>query len=211
MSGSPSAQRSHGVEQRRLRILAAAAQCFAKSGRARARIDDVAAAAGVSRALVYNHFGSKEELARQVRDHMLDEWTQAVDRVLEEAEDAGEALIAWLRVNLAPERRPLLTALAARDGHHALLDYESAAGALEEWRAKLAALLRRGIAEGEFRDDLDVPATADVVRSLQMGMIGHLLEDNAHLDVSGEQLLRTATELLVAGLRCPSHRQGDAE
>jgi len=205
----PSVQRSPGVEQRRLRILAAAAQCFAKSGLARTRIDDVAAGAGVSRALVYNHFGSKEQLARQVRDHMLDEWTQAVDRVLEEASGAGEALVGWLRVNLAPERRPLLTALVASDGAHALLDYESAAGAMEEWRAKLEALLRRGVAQGEFRGDLDVPATADVVRALQVGMIQHLLEAKSALDASGEPYLRAATELLSAGLRSPTCRQGE--
>ena len=61
------------VAQRRQRILGAAALCFAKDGFARTRIDDVAASAGVSRALVYNHFGTKEELARQVCDHLLDD------------------------------------------------------------------------------------------------------------------------------------------
>ena len=70
--------RSPRVAQRRQRILGAAALCFAKDGFARTRIDDVAASAGVSRALVYNHFGSKEELARRVCDHLLDDWSSAV-------------------------------------------------------------------------------------------------------------------------------------
>ena len=200
----PIATRSPGVAQRRLRILGAAAQCFAKSGFARTRIDDVAIAAGVSRALVYNHFGSKEELARCVRDHMLDEWTSAVDRALADAETASDALAAWLRVNLTEDRRPLLTAIVAADAAPVLVDWDAAAErAMEEWRAKLEGLLRRGIASGEFRADLDVPATAEVVRAMQVGMMQHLLDDKPYLDVSGEHHLRAAIELLVAGLHAP--------
>jgi len=203
----PRESRSPHVEQRRLRILAAAAQCFAKSGFARTRIDDVAAGAGVSRALVYNHFGSKEELARRVRDHMLDEWTSAVDRTFEESASASGALAAWLRVNLAEDRRPLLTALVAADAAPVLVDWDvTAARAMEEWRAKLEALLQRGIASGEFRADLDVRSTAEVVRAMQVGMMQHLLDDKPYLDVSGEHHLRAATELLIAGLRAGATR-----
>jgi AcrR family transcriptional regulator len=195
------AQRSPRVAQRRLRILGAAAQCFAKSGFARTRIDDVAQSAGVSRALVYNHFGSKEELARQVCDHLLDDWNSAVDRALEDATSARDALAAWLRVNLSEERRPLLTALVAPDAAPVLADWDVAAErAMEEWRAKLEALLQRGIAAGEFRSDLDVPATAEVLRAMQVGMMQHLLDDKPYLDVSSERHLRAATEVLLKGI-----------
>ena len=193
--------RSSGVEQRRLRILGAAAQCFAKSGFARTRIDDVAQSAGVSRALVYNHFGSKEELARQVCDHLLDDWGSAVDRALEDAKNARDALAAWLRVNLSEERRPLLTALVAPDAAPVLADWDAAAArAMEEWRTKLEALLSRGIAAGEFRADLDVPATAEVLRAMQVGMMQHLFGDKPYLDVSSERHLRAATEVLLKGI-----------
>jgi len=195
------ANRSPRVAQRRLRILGAAAQCFAKSGFARTRIDDVAQSAGVSRALVYNHFGSKEELARQVCDHLLEDWSSAVDRALEDATSARDALAAWLRVNLSEERRPLLTALVAPDAAPVLADWDAAAArAMEEWRAKLEALLSRGIAAGEFRADLDVPATAEVLRAMQVGMMQHLLDDKPYLDVSSERHLRAATEILLKGI-----------
>ena len=194
-------QRSPRVAQRRLRILGAAAQCFAKSGFARTRIDDVAQSAGVSRALVYNHFGSKEELARQVCDHLLDDWNSAVDRALEDATSARAALAAWLRVNLSEERRPLLTALVAPDAAPVLADWDAAAArAMDVWRAKLEALLQRGIAAGEFRADLDVPATAEVLRAMQVGMMQHLLDDKPYLDVSSERHLRAATEVLLKGI-----------
>ena len=125
----------------------------------------------------------------------------AVDRALEDATSARAALAAWLRVNLSEERRPLLTALVAPDAAPVLADWDAAAArAMDVWRAKLEALLQRGIAAGEFRADLDVPATAQVLRAMQVGMMQHLLDDKPYLDVSSERHLRAATEVLLKGI-----------
>jgi len=189
------------VAARRLRILEAAARCFARHGFARTRIEDVAAEARVSRALVHHHFGSKEELAQQVQQHMLEEWTAAVDRAIASAPTAGDALGAWLRVNLSDTRqRPLLHAILADAA--LLASFEDAARrSMAEWREKLVALLRGGVARGEFRADLDVESTAEVLRAMQVGMMQHLLSKDPSLDVSGERHLDAAARLLVAGLR----------
>lgn len=207
MSAAPKVEthpaRPSRSERRRLRILEVAAHCFARQGFARTRIEEVAAAAGVSRALVYNHFRSKDELARAVQEHMLEEWSAAVDRALAEAPTWGDALAAWLRVNLADtRRRPLLVAMASEDAAPMRVGFEeSARRAMAEWREKLVALLAQGVAKGEFREDLDVESTAEVLRAMQVGMIQHLLSASPFVDVSSERHLRTAAELLVAGLR----------
>jgi AcrR family transcriptional regulator len=189
------------VAARRLRILDAAARCFAKHGFARTRVEDVAAEARVSRALVHHHFGSKEELAQQVQQHMLEEWSAAVDHAIAGAASAGEALEAWLRVNLSDmRRRPLLHAILADAA--LLASFEDAARrSMAEWREKLVALLQRGVTSGEFRVDLDVESTAEVLRAMQVGMMQHLLSNDPALDVSGERHLDAAAHLLVAGLR----------
>jgi AcrR family transcriptional regulator len=189
------------VAARRLRILEAAARCFAKHGFARTRVEDVAVEARVSRALVHHHFGSKEELAQQVQQHMLEEWSAAVDQAIADAPTKGEALGAWLRVNLSDmRRRPLLHAILADAA--LLASFEDAARrSMAEWREKLVALLREGVARGEFRGDLDVESTAEVVRAMQVGMMQHLLSNDPTLDVSGERHLEAAARLLVAGLR----------
>ena len=49
-------------EQRRVAILDAALEVFAKHGYRGASIDDIATAAGVSKALIYEHFPSKRDL-----------------------------------------------------------------------------------------------------------------------------------------------------
>ena len=205
---SPDGSRSAGRQQRRQRILDVAGRCFAKSGFAKTRVEDVAAAAGVSRALVYHHFGSKEALAREVQDHMLEEWSAAVDRAIEAAGSCEEALAAWLRVNLADtRRRPLLSAILAEDAAAVLVGWEEAARrSMAEWRDKLVALLRQGVAAGELRDDLDVESTAEVLRAMQVGMMQHLLSDHPFVDVSSERHLRAATEVVLAGVRSTASR-----
>jgi AcrR family transcriptional regulator len=54
-------------ERRRL-LIAAAARAFARGGYAATNLDDVAAAAGVSRVLIYRHFDSKTQLYEAVLD-----------------------------------------------------------------------------------------------------------------------------------------------
>lgn len=55
-------RRRLSAEQRRESILAAANQVFGERGYEHVRIDDIAAAAGISKALIYEHFRSKSEL-----------------------------------------------------------------------------------------------------------------------------------------------------
>jgi hypothetical protein len=75
---------------------------------------------------------------------------------------------------------------------------------MAEWRDQLVALLGQGMATGEFRADLDVESSAEVLRAMQVGLIQHLLGASPFVDVSSERHLRAAAELLVAGLRKPS-------
>jgi AcrR family transcriptional regulator len=200
-NAAPEAAPAPAVAARRQRVLDAAGRCFARNGFARTRIEDVAAEARVSRALVHHHFGSKEALARQVQEHMLEEWSAAVEQAVAGARTAGDALAAWLRVNLTDlRRRPLLHAILADAAILASFE-DSARRSMQEWRERLVALLRDGVARGEFRPDLDVESTAEVLRAMQVGMMQHLLSDEPYLDVSGERHLEAAARLLVAGLR----------
>jgi len=54
--------------ERREQILAAATHAFARAGFAATSLDDIAAQAGVSRAILYRHFDSKTDLYRAVLD-----------------------------------------------------------------------------------------------------------------------------------------------
>ncbi len=59
--------------ERRAAILRGAARAFAATGFADTSMDDVAAACGITRLIVYRHFGSKEELYREILQQVFDQ------------------------------------------------------------------------------------------------------------------------------------------
>ena len=78
----PAARRRLSGEQRRASLLDAAARVFAERGFDAARIEEIAHAAGVSKALIYEHFPSKRDLYAEVVKNGTDE---ALGRVAEAA------------------------------------------------------------------------------------------------------------------------------
>ncbi|MDH3645099.1 MAG: TetR/AcrR family transcriptional regulator [Gammaproteobacteria bacterium] len=118
-------------------ILDAAAEAFAAHGPAGARIDAIAAAAGVNKRMLYHYFGNKEALFAAVLDDRL-----------------GVALADAL-----PDSRPVdLVALrlmvwASVEGVAPGAEYTA------DWQA-LVARLEAGQASGELRDDVDAPLLA---------------------------------------------------
>ena len=65
---APAPVRRLGRAERREQILAAATPAFARAGFAATSLDDIATAAGISRAILYRHFDSKSDLYRAVLD-----------------------------------------------------------------------------------------------------------------------------------------------
>jgi AcrR family transcriptional regulator len=62
--------------ERRASILQGAAEAFARSGFAHTSMEDVAAACGVTRLILYRHFETKEELYRAVLQEVFDRMGQ---------------------------------------------------------------------------------------------------------------------------------------
>jgi len=69
--GSTAAQSARRLprSQRREQITAAATRAFARTGFAATNLDDIAAEAGISRAILYRHFDSKTDLYQAVLDN----------------------------------------------------------------------------------------------------------------------------------------------
>ena len=99
--------------ERQESILHGAAAAFARTGYAATSMEDIAAASGITKLIVYRHFDSKEELYRAVLQRVFDRLAEEfVDGVRERAGDGD-------RRAHAPHRRPrgpggVPAALAAR-------------------------------------------------------------------------------------------------
>jgi AcrR family transcriptional regulator len=74
------------MSRTRAGLLAGAARAFADAGLRRSTMQSIAAAAGVSKATLYNHFRTKDEVARELLAVELDRLTRlAADRPLADA------------------------------------------------------------------------------------------------------------------------------
>jgi len=161
--------RKAGSELRRQRVLEAARACFGEAGFAGATIGAIAERAGVSNGLLYQFFRGKEHLFEVVLREIIGDWVRALVPRDAAHESASQALEGMFRRSVEFCRRhPLLPALLRGDEGLQLSRIRAAGrDRVQPHRDLVASLLRRGIADGEFKADLDVAAAADVICQLQ--------------------------------------------
>ncbi|HYY29008.1 MAG TPA: TetR family transcriptional regulator [Chthoniobacterales bacterium] len=183
VSRPPNAKRSRNAEFTKAAILDAALKEFAEQGLAGARMDEIAKAASVNKALLYYYFESKQRLFVGVIQQAFVVITDALRDALSRPANPKEKLLAFLDANFEVlAAHPLLARLL---GHEldmlrnispetiqGLLEggiFDRVVPLLSEFRAVLA----EGVRSGEFRSiDIDavVPLLIMVVRTAARGM-----------------------------------------
>jgi AcrR family transcriptional regulator len=143
-------------DERPAEILAAALDVFAERGFAAAKLDEVAARAGVSKGTLYLYFESKEELFRSVvRGLLLPTVAMAERRIAEHKGSATELLrglvhtfgrvITESKLGAIPK---LIAAEAANFPDLARFYYEEV---IKRGMRAMGGVLQRGVEAGEFR------------------------------------------------------------
>lgn len=103
-AASPPSWRSDVAAERRNRtrekLIAAAARVVSELGEARARIEDFAAAAGISRGSFYNHYSTREELLADLWARVGSEPFHDIQRQSHSIEDTAERLATEARLIL---------------------------------------------------------------------------------------------------------------
>lgn len=160
--------RQQGREQRLQRIVDAARGCFAEQGFAGTTVEAIAARASVSNGLLYKHFQGKEHLFQVVVTDIVRDWVRALVPAESEALGPTQKLEAMFRRSVAFCRtNPLLPAVLSGDKRFELARIGSPdRGRVHAHRQLVASVLADGIAKGEFRADLEVDATADLIQHI---------------------------------------------
>jgi AcrR family transcriptional regulator len=131
--------------QRQAAILHGAATAFATKGFAATGMEEVAAASGITKEIVYRHFASKEELYREVLDSTVQTLQAEFARAGREFQ-SGAGLRALLAVGRAhPDALRLLLVHAAREPEFADYAHEVRSRVIK-W-----VLQRRGHPDPLFR------------------------------------------------------------
>jgi AcrR family transcriptional regulator len=131
--------------QRQATILQGAATAFATKGFAGTGMEEVAAASGITKEIVYRHFASKEELYREVLDTTV-QTLQAKFALASQEFQSGAGMRALLAVGRAhPDALRLLLVHAAREPEFADYAHDVRARVIK-W-----VLQRRGHSDPLFR------------------------------------------------------------
>ncbi len=201
--------------RRRGEILAAAERVFQAHGYAATTIEAVADAAGVAKGSVYNYFKSKRELFYEV-----------LADVVRQAETETGGVLANARLSAQEKLSGLLDHWCQRTGYYQrygrlLLEFwanaarderrSELAGRLRQmyvyWHERMAALLRQGVAAGEFATGFDPDVAASMLMGLLDGIqIQSILDVGVSLDAAFlEEMKRT----ILAGLTASAAGAGD--
>lgn len=109
-----------GAERRhrmRLRLIESALRVFAEKGLDAASIDDVIAAAGVSRGTFYNYFGTDAELAAAVSEELTSEAVGCIEAAVGHLANPVERVARGLRLYLgAAAKYPLFARFTSQAG-----------------------------------------------------------------------------------------------
>jgi AcrR family transcriptional regulator len=152
---SPDPQPDPRVERTHAAVVEAACELLLVDGPSAVTHVNVAAAAGVSRSTVYNHWPTRESLLRVAIESIHDDAPTAADLTGDLRGDLG-TLFDPLARDLADDQR---AAMIATMMQRVLFDPEVVAirdEFLTEFTDMVAEVLRDGIADGALRPDLDV-------------------------------------------------------
>ena len=176
-------------ERTRRRILERSATVFNTKGFFGASMNDVVLASGLQKGGIYNHFGSKEQLALETFDYAVDVMSGRFREALEGKEGTLERLFAIVDVLGAlaedppvPGGCPVLNTAVESDSVHPALK-ERAAEAMGGWLRLVGREVKEGVKSGEISPEADPRAVASVVVATLEGavMLSRLHDDPAHM------------------------------
>ena len=174
----------------RQRIVEMAAPVFNRQGFVGASMRDLISATGLEKGGIYNHFGSKEQLALEAYDFSMSRVTNALARSQDGATDAVDRLTRMIRAFGGFARKPAIsggcpimnTAIEADDGIPELRD--RAKESMTLWHRLIGRIVKDGIALGTLDPGADPYALAALLTSSLEGalMLSRLYDDPAYID-----------------------------
>jgi AcrR family transcriptional regulator len=185
----------------RERILKTAADLLRRHGPAKTTVVDVARALDMSHANVYRHFASKAELQDAVADRWLKAISEPLQAIVRSKAKASARLEQWVLTLATAKQRKVLDDPELFATYHAVAieARDVAAAHVAELKDQVAAIIRDGVAQGEFKvADPDAAALAVLNATTRFHHPHHVKESAGRID---QAAIRTMLKLILAGLR----------
>ena len=165
MPGSDSARKLTPRESKRMKILRAAIEVFARDGYFSARMTDVAKAADVADGTLYLYFDGKEHLLLSVFDDALERFIDQLKREMERLDDPLAKLKVMVRLHLEAlgRDRALAHVLQIETRHSRKFMRLLSRGKLGEYLSLLNDIVKEGQDLGSFRQDVNTGLATNVI------------------------------------------------
>jgi AcrR family transcriptional regulator len=159
-------------------ILSRAAALFNTEGYSKASLSDIMAATGLEKGGIYNHFGSKEQLMLEAFDYAVRQGGARIKQQVDAQPTAESKLCAVIdafatlsQESPVPGGCPVMnTAIESDDSMPELK--ERAKAAMQRLLKFIEQIIKDGIAEGEFKEDIDAAESATLlIASLEGGLM----------------------------------------
>lgn len=181
-------------EDRWTLLLDAARDTFAAQGFAGASLGDIAARAGINRALVYEHVSSKEELfrsaVRRERDRLAAYLAEGYDQTVE--------------LDLRERTRSRFHLLLDYANDHPtsvqLLDLPSATSLVDEKGTGPASGDLASLLSAELGGDGPPPRSAQILAKMIVGMVNEVVVASKAADWDTEAVVDVLTDFTLAGV-----------
>lgn len=153
-AATPKRQRRKGA--RPAEIMAAALDLFSEKGFAATRLDDVADAAGVSKATIYLYFENKEQLFTALVRELVTPRFDEIENMIETHEGPSADLLAFMigrigEVATTTRIPALVKIVLAESGNFPEIRNYYRDNIVKRGLKNFARIVERGIARGEFR------------------------------------------------------------
>jgi AcrR family transcriptional regulator len=185
----------------------AALELFVQQGFAKTRVEEIAQRAGVTAGAIYRYFPNKEAILDSlIRDSLLESLDAIADRLRQRkgkvTDMIGPALWSWWQLIGDGKLSGLAKLMVAEgDNFPALRDFYFEQAIEERCGRLIDYLVRKGIAQGEFRV-ADVDYTVKIIRSsLLMSQIWkHSFAACESQSLDMRRFFEAYAQLLIAGL-----------
>ena len=157
-------------------LLSAALAVISEQGYSATSLDDIAAAAGVTRGAIYHHFGGKVELFTALVEERSTDINRIMKQALEEGGSPGEKLrlilVRLFEYSDDEDYRAMLSLATSKVEYTSELEtfWKQNVSSRRELVRFLTDLIREGIQQGDFRKDLSANDAAIAVAGFMNGV-----------------------------------------
>jgi AcrR family transcriptional regulator len=189
----------------RIKLLAAAESVFSAHGLDDAKVEEIAARAGLAKGSFYLHFASKDEAFRQLIEMMLARLKAQVDALAEDTIPPGMSLAAlldrWVSQDteifeFVWQNRALVGLML--DGGRCAAYRHLVDGFCDEAAQKSKRILLRGIDAGIYRKDFDIDVASAFIGGAYDRLARNIVREPQRPDLP--RLLREVQLLVLRGV-----------